>query len=98
MEKTSVASNDYPGIARMTMLQGLRVVTDDLICVETKVETTSEPLTWWQRLRKVIHEVGRDRVRILFADPSFRLPLRAAGRGGSGTAETLPLFFFRHSK
>ena len=51
-----------------------------------------------QRLRKVIHEVGRDRVRILFADPSFRLPLRAAGRGGSGTAETLPLFFFRHSK
>ena len=51
-----------------------------------------------QRLREVIHEIGRDRVRILFADPSFRLPLRAAGRGGSGTAEALPLFFFRHSK
>ena len=73
MEKTSVASNDYPGIARMTMLQGLRVVTDDLICVETKVETTREPLTWWQRLRSLKPWISHRKRTVVSKVPSERI-------------------------
>ena len=73
MEKTSVASNDYPGIARMALLQGLRVVTDDLICVETKVETTREPLTWWQRLRSLKPWISHRKRTVVSKVPSERI-------------------------
>lgn len=76
MEKTSVDSSDYQGIARMAVLQGLQVVTEDLICVDTKVEIIREPLTWWQRLcslrpwishrkRNVVSKVPSDRILML---------------------------------
>lgn len=73
MEKTSVDSSDYPGLARMTLLQGLRVVPDDLICVETQVEVVRERLTWWQRLRSLKPWVSHREHKKVSQVPSHRI-------------------------
>ena len=73
MEKTSVASNDYPGIARKALQQGQRVETDDLICGETKVETTRQPQTWWQRLRSLKPWISHRKRTVVSKVPSERI-------------------------
>ena len=72
MEKTSVASDDYPKLASLIILNGYRVQTDTLVCTDTV--TRQERLTWrqrlrswkpWKKTRTVIERVPSNRVLVL---------------------------------
>ena len=72
MEKTSVASDDYPKLASLIILNGYRVQTDTLVCTDTV--TRQERLTWrqrlrswkpWKKTRTVVERVPSNRVLVL---------------------------------
>ena len=72
MEKTSVASDDYPKLASLIILNGYRVQTDTLVCTDTV--TRQENLTWrqrlrswkpWKKTRTVVERVPSNRVLLL---------------------------------
>ena len=72
MEKTSVASDDYPKLASLIILNGYRVQTDTLVCTDTV--TRQEKLTWrqrlrswkpWKKTRTVVERVPSSRVLVL---------------------------------
>lgn len=72
MEKTSGASDDYPKLASLIILNGYRVQTDTLVCTDTV--TRQEKLTWrqrlrswkpWKKTRTVVERVPSNRVLVL---------------------------------
>ena len=72
MEKTSVASDDYPKLASLIILNGYRVREETLVCTDTV--TRQEKLTWrqrlrswkpWKKTRTVVERVPSNRVLVL---------------------------------
>ena len=72
MEKTSVASDDYPKLASLIILGGYRVQEETLGCTDTV--TRQEKLTWrqrlrswkpWKKTRTVVERVPSNRVLVL---------------------------------